>query len=137
MDKKSGMNLGLVLLAVLLILLARDWWQASRTTETVPYSAFEQQMRDGKFADVTIDDKFVTGRLKTPESDGRTTVVSTWAEPELANYMSRFGVPYQRVHESAWLSNLISWLFPVLLLVGLWSYMARRASNALGGGGLL
>ena len=40
-------HLGTVLLAIALGAIAWDYWEQSRSIEMVPYSAFEQLLRDG------------------------------------------------------------------------------------------
>ncbi|MES2090069.1 MAG: ATP-dependent zinc metalloprotease FtsH [Pseudomonadota bacterium] len=137
MEKSSGLNLGTVLMVLALVLLAKDWWTQGRMVETVPYSAFEQLLSDGKISEVTVGDRLITGRLKVPDAKGKEVVVSTMVEPPVADRLSRYGVRYQRIHEPTWLQDLLSWVAPVLLLIAFWSFMARRMAGRLGGDGLL
>ncbi len=137
LDKKTGMNLGTLVFVVALVLIAHDWWAQSRTIEPLPYSAFEQYLRDGKVAEVTVGDKLITGKLKAPEPNGKQVVVSTLVEPPVAERLSRYGVPYQRVHEPTWLQDILSWVAPVVVLMVFWSFMARRMAGKFGSGGLL
>jgi len=131
--QKPELHLGVVMFAIALAALAWDWWSQSRSIEMLPYSAFEQQLREGKIAEVTVGDTLITGRLKTPEANGKQMVVSTLVEPEVAQRLSTFDVPYQRVHSSTWLATLLSWIAPALLVLGLWVLMARRAGGGMGG----
>ena len=138
MDKKVRLNLGYVLLAMLAVMLLQDWWTQSRSMEPLPYSAFEQYLRDGKIAEVSIGDKLVVGKLKTAEADGKTTVVASLVEPALAERLSRFDVPYKRVPDSTWLHDLLAWIAPTLVFFGIWFFLVRRLGDKMGmGGGLL
>lgn len=128
------LSLGPVLLALALGMLAWDYWEQRREVEVLPYSAFEQQLREGKIAEVTVGDAVITGRLKAPEPGGRQTVVSTMVEPQVAERLASFGVPYQRVRSPTWVQSLFSWIVPALLLFGVWRMMAGRAGGGLGGG---
>ncbi|QDL36498.1 ATP-dependent zinc metalloprotease FtsH [Rhodoferax sediminis] len=134
MKNRVQLNLGTVLLAIALIVIAWDYWEQSRSIEMVPYSAFEEQLREGKIAEVTVGDSIITGRLKIPESGGKQTVAAIVMEPQMAEHLAGFGVPYQRVRGSNWLQGLLSWILPALLLFGLWSLVLRRAGGGIGGG---
>ncbi len=113
-------------LAVLLMF----WLAQDRHVETLPYSAFEQQLREGRIKEVIVGDRLVTGRLATPDASGADTVVSTLVEPDLAARLSQFGVPYQRVHDATWFGMLFNWVAPLLLLWMIWSFSARRTGGA-------
>lgn len=130
----KGASPGIVMLALAAAILGWDLWTQGRAVEMLPYSDFERQLAEGKIAEVTVGDTVVTGRLRTPEADGRTVVAATLVEPQLAQRLAPFGVPYQRVRSPGWLQTLLSWVVPTALLFGLWSFMGRRAGGGIGGG---
>jgi len=134
-DKRQTWNIGYWLLAVLAVLWAQDLWQAAMRAEPVPYSEFEKALADGRIDDVTISDRTITGHLKTP--DGRKTVlVATRVEPEVAERLDKYGVRYTRVVESTLLRDLMSWIVPALVFVGLWYFVIRRMADRSGAGGM-
>ena len=134
-DKKQAWNLGYWLLAVLAVLWAQDLWQAAVRTEPVPYSEFEKALSEGRIDEVSISDRMITGHLKTP--DGRkTTLVATRVEPELAARLEKFGVRYTRVVDNTLLRDLLSWIVPALVFVGLWYFVIRRMADRQGIGGM-
>jgi cell division protease FtsH len=136
-DRKSGLNIRYLLFAVLMVVLVKGWWDQTRIVEPVPYSEFEQYLRDGRIAEVEVGDNVIRGRLKASEPDGKRTIVATRVEPELAQRLESFGVPYSRIREVNWLQDLVSWLAPTLIIVGMWYYLYRRFAARVGGGGVL
>jgi cell division protease FtsH len=72
----------------LLLLMLQNYWQAAKTVEPVPYSEFEKALAEGRVAEVLVSDRTVTGRLKSPDSRGKTTIVATRVEPDLAERLS-------------------------------------------------
>src|ERR1017187_5728357 len=96
------------LLLPLLFVVAKGWWDESRTLESVPYSVFEAYLRDGKLSEVQVGDRIITGKLRTPEGD-KTSVVSALVEPAVAERLSHYGVPFSRIHESNWLTDALGW----------------------------
>ena len=137
MDKKTGFNAAYLLFAFLAILLLRDVWVQVQSVETVPYSTFEQYLRDGKIDEVSVSERLITGRLKSPEKGGKTSVVAPLVEPALAQRLSEFGVTYTRTYESTWFRELLSWVAPTLILIALWFFVARKFADKMGAGGLI
>jgi cell division protease FtsH len=137
MDKKAGFNLGYLFFALLAIWMLRDVWTQSQTVETVPYSTFEQYLRDGKLDNVAVSERLITGRLKTPEPGGKTSVVAPMMEPAVAERLSRFDVTYTRTFEPTFLRELFSWLAPTLIFFAIWFFIARKFADRMGAGGLI
>ena len=110
MEKKDQWNIGYWIVAGLLLLTLQNYWQAAQTVEPVPYSEFEKALAGGGGAEVLVSDRTVTGRLKSPDSRGKATLVATRVEPDLAERLSKYDVPYARVVESTWLRDILSWI---------------------------
>jgi cell division protease FtsH len=132
MDKRQGWNLGYWIAALLLVTFLQSLWQGAQQLETVPYSAFEQALADGRVTEVTVSDRTIMGKLKSPDG-GKTTLIATRVEPELAARLEKFNVPYTRVVESTWLRELLSWIVPAAVFFGLWFFLFRRIADKQGG----
>ncbi len=138
MDLKKHWNLGSLLTVIALMALVWSWRSTERQVDTLPYSGFEQLLKEGRIAEVTLTDQQVIGRLKAPDAQGHQIVIATLVEPALAQRLGEFGVPFRREQSSPWLRELLSWVMPVLVLVAFWTYMGKRMGAAAGGaGGLL
>jgi len=136
MAPKTQWNVGYWLLAMFALLALQNLWQVSRV-EPVPYSEFEKALADGRVAEVVVNDRTVTGKLKTPEANGKTAIVATRVEPDLAQRLSKYDVPYSRVIESTLLRDLLSWVVPTLVFFGLWFFLFRRFADRQGLGGFM
>ncbi|MBI2319805.1 MAG: ATP-dependent metallopeptidase FtsH/Yme1/Tma family protein [Betaproteobacteria bacterium] len=137
MDKKAGLNLGYWLIAVMLVLLLQNWWSVTSQVEPVPYSEFERYLADGRVAEVQVSDQKITGRLKSPDPKGKQLIVAVRVEPDLAERLSKYGVPYTRVVESTWLRDLLSWIVPVVAFFGVWIFFFRQFAEKQGLGGFM
>ena len=135
--KKDQWNIGYWIVAGLLLLTLQNYWQAAKTVEPVPYSEFEKALAEGRVAEVLVADRTVTGRLKSPDSRGKTTIVATRVEPDLAERLSKYDVPYARVVESTWLRDVLSWILPAVAFFGVWFFLFRRFAEKQGMGGFL
>jgi cell division protease FtsH len=137
MEKPTRFNLLYFLFALVALLLLQQWWQAAQTVEVLPYSEFEKLLAEGRVAEVTIGERTVTGKLKSPE--GRKSVVVAYrVDPGLAERLSKYGVPYSQVQESTLLRDILSWVVPALVFFGVWYFLAQRMASQGGGlGGLM
>ena len=114
------------------------WWSGrSPTVAVVPYSGFEQALRDGRVASVRIVGGVAFGTLSQPDGQGRTVIASEVVDPALAARLTPLGVPFEQVREPGWLSQLWSWVVPALVFFAVWSFLARRFASRLGEGGMM
>ncbi|MFZ5487172.1 MAG: ATP-dependent zinc metalloprotease FtsH [Pseudomonadota bacterium] len=134
MDSKQRWNATYWLIALLAMFALQSIWQ-TRQIEPVPYSEFEKALADGKVAEVVIGERTLTGRLKQPEANGKTVLVATRVEPDLAEQLSKYNVTYTRVVESTLLRDIISWVAPAAVFLALWYFVFRRIAEKQGGVG--
>jgi cell division protease FtsH len=55
-------------------------------------------------------------------------------DKDLLNRLDKQGIKYRALPDRTWLTALLSWVVPMLLLVGLWLFIFRRLSAGVGGG---
>jgi cell division protease FtsH len=137
MENKTQWNLAYWLLALLLLLTLQDWWQTTRSVEAVPYSEFERALAEGRVAEVLVSDKTITGKLKSPDAKGKTVIVATRVEPDLAARLSQYEVPYARVVESTFLRDVLSWVLPAVAFFAVWFFLFRKFAERQGMGGFM
>ncbi|MFM1856036.1 MAG: hypothetical protein RLZ83_1345 [Pseudomonadota bacterium] len=137
MDRQTRFNLLYLLMALTLLWALNVWWSQRSAVEVVPYSAFEQALADGKVSEVRVVGGMLVGALKTADPGGRQVLVAEQVEPALAERLSRFGVPFRQIHESTWLSQLLSWVAPAVIFFGVWYLLSKRLASRLGDGGLI
>ena len=136
MDKNARFHLWYAIAAFLGLLLIQYVITTTQKIAPIPYSQFQQLLREGKVAEIGVSDRFIQGKLKEPLPDGKSQFVTTRVDPEFAQELQKSGVTYTGQIESTFLRDLLSWVLPVLLFFGVWTYLARRmaAQGGLGGG---
>ena len=80
------------MLALVALFWMRDLWVTSTQVQAVPYSEFLQHLKAGRMDSLSIGTQFIEGKLKAPLADGRTRIVTTRVEPELARELSAYDV---------------------------------------------
>jgi cell division protease FtsH len=129
-------HVGYWLFAFLGIALVQYVYVTSQKIADLPYSQFQQLLREGKVAEVGVSDRFIQGRLKEPLDD-RSVFVTVRVDPQFAEELQKYNVRYTGQVESTFLRDILSWILPVLVFFGIWTYLGRRMTKSLGGPGSL
>ncbi|MBY3418169.1 ATP-dependent zinc metalloprotease FtsH [Rhizobium laguerreae] len=133
MNRKTRFNIWYWIIAFLLLAAFQSFFATTHQIARIPYSQLETDLKDGKIAEVAVSDNFIQGRYKEPQNE-RPFFVTTRVEPDLAERLRQYGVVVTGQIESTFLRDLLSWLIPVALFVGVWMFMIRRMGGGLGGG---
>ncbi|MGV6872846.1 ATP-dependent zinc metalloprotease FtsH [Pseudochelatococcus sp. B33] len=124
------------LVAIVGLMLFQYFLTSVTQVARIPYSQFESYLNEGRIAEVAVSDRFIQGQFKEP-IDGRPMFVTTRVEPDLARQLQEHGVVVTGQIESTFFRDLLSWIIPLALFVGVWLYILRRVGGIGGGGGLM
>ena len=129
---------------VLAVLLGGFWiWGAARSASQkpeVPYTTAYGWIQDGKVSEVTIKGDVIAGKLKAAEPlAGRSADVFVTRKPDdkdLVPLLRDKGVVTRVESPEAPLAlQILSWLFPWILIIGVWWWLSRRAQSMMASGG--
>jgi cell division protease FtsH len=135
---KTRFNVGYAIAGIFGVLIIQYAISTAGQIAAIPYSEYQQLLRQGKVASVGISDRVLQGTLKEALPGGQKQFVTTRVDPEIAGELEKYGVRFTGQVESTLLRDLLSWIMPVLLFFGLWWYIGRRAAEGQGfGGGLM
>ena len=138
MKNNTRFNVGYAIAAVAAILLIQYIVSAASQVAVIPYSEYQQLLKQGKVATVGISDRILQGTLKEPLPSGQKQFVTTRVDPGIVQELEKAGVLFTGQVESTLVRDLLSWVMPVLLFFGLWWYIGKRAAEGGGfGGGLM
>src|SRR4051812_50180408 len=130
MTKNTRFNIGFAIAAIFGLFLVQYFIAAASQIAPIPYSDFQQMLRQGKIASVGVSDRFIQGTLKEPLPGGQKQFVTTRDDQEFAGELDKHGVRYTGQIESTFLRDLLSWVMPVLLFVGLCGYLGKRFAES-------
>lgn len=128
-------NVGFYLLVILIAISFIDYYSNKDVKKhEINYTEFLQQVEDGKVANVTLVENNIKGTL----SDGTDFTTVTPAFPyNDENLLSKLQtknveVKAENPPEPPWWMSLMSSIFPILLLAGLWFFIMQQTQ--MGGG---
>ncbi len=138
MNNNTRFNLGYAIAAMFAVFVIQYFISTASQIAIIPYSEYQQLLKDGKVVSVGISDRTVQGTLKEPLPGGQKQFVTTRVDQETAQELEKYNVKFTGQIESTFLRDLLSWVMPVLLFFGLWWYIGKRAAEGGGfGGGLM
>lgn len=138
MEKPTNFNIWYLIIAILGVFFLRDLWVTGTQVQAVPYSQFQQNLKEGLVKDIAISNNLIQGSYKTPQADGRSRFVTTRVDPELAKDLAQYEVQFSGVIENTWFREILSWVLPALGFYLVWMFLARRLTEQGGlGGGFL
>jgi cell division protease FtsH len=138
MTNRTRFNIGYAIAAILAVILIQYVYTAAHQVAVIPYSEYQQLLREGKVDSVGISDRTIQGTLKAPLPGGQKQFITTRVDQDVAQELEKYHVRFTGQIESNFLSDLLSWIMPVLLFFGVWWYIGKRAAQGGGlGGGLI
>jgi cell division protease FtsH len=133
MKKQTQFHIGYWLAAFFGLLVLQYFYTTAQKVAPIPYSEFQQLLHDGKIAEIGVSDRYIQGKLKAPLANGKSEFVTTRVDPQFADELQKYGVTYTGEVESTLVTDILSWVLPVIIFFGLWTLIARRMGG-LGGG---
>ena len=129
MEKRTKFSVWYVFLAIWAVLIIHNIIVQTFQVKTIPYSEFLTSLENGQIAEVMITQNHIQGKyIPAKEGVEKERAFSTVRvdDRDLTKKLVEKGVKFTGVIESTFLRDLISWIFPVLLLAGIWYFIFRR-----------
>lgn len=132
MEKKHTFSIWYVLVGIWVVLLVQSYISSMLAVKTIPYSQFMDAMKQGKVTEIAISQGEIQGTMKNPQ--GKTEEFKTVrVDPELSNTFEQYNVTFKGKVETTFFRDIISWMLPLLIFVGVWYlFMKRMASKQPG-----
>ena len=135
MQKNNRSKMLLVIGGIWLALMLLNSLSSNAGMKTVPYSEFLRLAKEGKVSEVAVTDNVIQGVMLTENSDSGQGVrfQTVRVDPAVSDLLDQNGIEYTGKIQSNLLANLFSWIFPVLLFLGIWYFIMRRFQQQQGG----
>ncbi len=124
-------------MAIITMLLLSFGPLATMPAEQVSYSQFQQWLDEGKIARATVSGDTIRGELKEKLPNGAASFTTQRVPADIAAELTRHGVEYSGAPGMGALGQVLSWIMPPLLFVGIWIAASRMMAGGRGGGGML
>ncbi len=123
------LGVGLFGLVLLFNLLSASFHQGT----TLDYSDFKSLVEQGRVSDVVIGDDSIHGKYLDQDNKSVNFNAYKVDDPKLVEALEAQKVKFSAEPQNRWLTDVLSWVLPLVLLVALWSFFFRRMGGAEGG----
>jgi cell division protease FtsH len=127
MEKHHKVSIWYFIIGVWVVLILQNYLASTYSIETIPYSQFVQKLKEGNIVEVAITERQIQGLMKSetsPEKDIHFRTVRV--DPDTSELLEKYHINYSASIESTFFRDLLSWVLPVLLFVGIWFFLMKR-----------
>src|SRR5210317_355327 len=135
MQNQNRSRMLLIIGGIWFAFLVFNFLSTNAAVKTIPYSEFLQLAKEGKVSEVAVSDNVIQGKMFTDTSDSEQGELfqTVRVDGEISDVLAQNGIEYAGKIQSNFFSDLLSWIFPVLLFLGLWLFIMRRFQKQQGG----
>lgn len=127
MEKHHKFSIWYVLLGFWVVLIVQTYLASLLAIQTIPYSQFLSLLKEGKITEVAISENIITGKMLSEGPGNREKSFRTVrVDHELSELLKEHNVTFTGEVESTFMRDLLSWLLPLLIFVGVWYYLVQR-----------
>jgi cell division protease FtsH len=135
LKKHYKFSIWYVLLGIWFVLILQNYIASMYAVPTIPYSQFIALLQQGKVGEVAISSNQIQGKYKAPNTgpEGTKEFKTVRVDPQLSETLQNYRVIFKGEIESTLLRDVISWIFPLVLFVGVWFFLMKRMGGQQAG----
>ena len=128
MQKHHKFSIWYIILGIWGVLIVQNLLFSAFSIKVIPYSEFLSLLKESKISEVAISANQIQGRMKVEgsASEKGVTFRTVRVDPEISTLLEDYNVTFKGQVESTFLRDLMSWVIPVLLFVGIWYFFMKR-----------
>ena len=128
-EKHHKVSIWYLLIGVWVVLIIQNFIASSYAIKTISYSEFVQKLKVGDIVEVAITEKQIQGLMKGESSSEEESYFRTVrVDSDTSALLDKYHVNYSATIESTFFRDLLSWIIPVFLFVGIWFFLMKRLS---------
>ncbi len=128
MEKKHAVSIWYVLIGIWVVLLVQSYIASMLAVKTIPYSQFMNSLKQGKVTEIAVSQDEIQGKMKNPQGQME-EFKTVRVDPELSKTLEQYNVVFKGKIESTILRDVISWVLPVFIFVGVWYLLMKRMAG--------
>ena len=123
--KKASFTIWYFVIAFILILVIQNYIISKKAEDVLQYSEFKESLRAGKIKKLTIMAEAIEGERETEKGLRRFQTVRV-EDPDLVKELESLHVTYEGKVESKWVTNILSWIVPLVFFFFIWRLLFSR-----------
>ncbi len=128
MEKRYKFSIWYILLGIWAVLLIQSYLSSAIGIKTIPYSEFLDLLKQNKVSEVAITANQIQGKMVA--NGGEQMFKTVRVDPDISQLLEQHDVVFKGQIESTLLRDLFSWIFPIVLFVGIWYFLMKRMAGS-------
>ena len=133
--REHHINFWYVVVAFIGILFIQELLIRHTTVKTISYSEFQSLLEQQKLDDIVVGSSTITGKFKTPESDGMPRFSTMRVDTAMLPALTRAGITFYGEAGPGLLETVLGWFMPAVGFFLLWMVVIRPMLSGQGGVG--
>ena len=134
MKKEQKFSIVYIFLALWAVLLIQSYLSTMLSSQVIPYSQFLKLLKEGNISEVAITANRIEGKMKVEGKPGETQAFRTVrVDYDLSELLDKYQVTFKGEIESTFVRDILSWVVPIGLFVGIWYLLMRRMGGQQAG----
>ena len=135
MEKRQKFSIWYILLGVWVVLIVQSYISSMFAHQVIPYSQFLSLLKTDRITEVAVTANQIQGKMKVDGAPSSETKAfrTIRVDPELSTLLDQYKINFKGEIESTFLRDLLSWIFPLMVFIGIWYFMMRRMGSQQSG----
>lgn len=135
MKKHHKFSIWYAVMGIWLVLLLHNALVSMFSVKTIPYSEFLRLVQENQVEEVAISDNIIQGKLVASESNsgGAELFRTVRVDSEISSLLKENGIRFTGKIESNFFRDLLSWIIPMVLFIGVWFFIMSRMQRQQAG----
>lgn len=128
MDKHHKFSMWYVLVGVWVVLIAHNFLVSTFSIRTIPYSEFLQLLKENQVSEVAITANQIQGKKKGGGGEDQQALLfrTVRVDSKLSELLQEYGVTFKGQIESTFFRDLLSWIIPIFVFIGIYLFIMKR-----------
>lgn len=106
----------------------------SSTTKSIDYYDLKQLIKNKQVDSVSIGQTIIKATSDSSNGSKTIYIAKKVQDPSLVPLLDQEKIKYSGFSESNFFTDMLGWLLPIFIILGLWMFMANRMQKNMGGG---
>ena len=131
MERQHKFSIWYILLGIWGVFIIHNMIFSALSIKTIPYSEFLKLVKEGKVSEVAITQNQIQGRLLNDGSEsGKGELFRiVRVDSDISQLLEENNIKFKGEIESTFFRDLLSWIVPIFIFVGIWYFMMRRMTG--------
>jgi cell division protease FtsH len=128
LEKQHKFSIFYILIGIWVVLIVQSYIASMFAVKTIPYSQFMTLLKQGKVTEIAVTQDQIQGKMKG--ADGKLQdFKAIRVDPELSKMLEQYNVTFKGQVESTFFRDILSWVLPIFLFIGIWYLFMKRMAG--------